>query len=101
MTNTLPRPSPLATSRRICKQALQHELGLKVDSNTPLIAWLSRITDQKMADVVYHALHMVLELQLALLGEGDPFLEAKLLDSVQHYKGRLAVRIGYEEPLAH
>ncbi|HLZ01083.1 MAG TPA: glycogen synthase GlgA [Bradyrhizobium sp.] len=86
-----------------CKLALQHELGLTVDPDRPLIAWLSRITDQKMAAVVYHALHMVLErdVQLALLGEGDPILEAKLQDAAQHYKGRLSVRIGYEEPLAH
>jgi len=91
------------SGKRTCKLELQRELGLMVDSERPLIAWLSRITDQKMADVVYHALHMVLErdVQLALLGEGDPVLEAKLLDAVQHYKGRLAVRIGYEEPLAH
>ncbi len=91
------------SGKRTCKLELQRELGLTVDPAAPLIAWLSRITDQKMADIVYHALHMVLErdVQLALLGEGDPVLEAKLLDAVQHYKGRLAVRIGYEEPLAH
>ncbi len=91
------------SGKRTCKLALQRELGLTVDPDRPLIAWLSRITDQKMADVVYHALHMVLErdVQLALLGEGDPVLEAKLRDAAQHYKGRLAVRIGYEEPLAH
>jgi len=91
------------SGKRACKLALQRELGLTVDPDRPLIAWLSRITDQKMADVVYHALHMILErdVQLALLGEGDPVLEAKLQDSAQHYRGRLAVRIGYEEPLAH
>jgi len=91
------------SGKRICKLELQRELGLKVDPDIPLIVWLSRITDQKMADIVYHALHIVLErdVQLALLGEGDPVLEAKLLDAAQHYDGRLAVRIGYEEPLAH
>jgi starch synthase len=91
------------SGKRQCKLELQRELGLRVDPATPLIAWLSRITDQKMADIVYHALHIVLErdVQLALLGEGDPVLETKLLEAAQHYPGRLAVRIGYEEPLAH
>lgn len=86
-----------------CKLELQRELNLKVDPTTPLIVWLSRITDQKMADIVYHALHIILErdVQLALLGEGDPVLEAKFQEAAQHYPGKLAVRIGFEEPLAH
>jgi starch synthase len=89
--------------KRICKSALQAELGLEANPSVPLLVWLSRITDQKMADVVCHALHLILnrDVQLAFLGEGDPGLEAKFRDAGQHYPGRLAVRIGYEEPLAH
>jgi starch synthase len=91
------------SGKRVCKAMLQRELELDVTPGTPLIVWLSRITDQKMADVVSHALHLILErdVQLALLGEGDPVLEAQFRDAAQHYPGRLAVRIGYEEPLAH
>ncbi len=91
------------SGKRLCKLELQRELALNVDSCTPLIVWLSRITDQKMADIVCHALHMILErdVQLALLGEGDPVLEAKFREAAQHYPSRLAVWIRYEEPLAH
>jgi len=91
------------SGKRICKAELQRELGLEVAPTIPLIAWLSRIIDQKMADVVSHALPAILErdVQLVMLGEGDPTLEIQLADAVQHYPGRLAVRIGYDEGLAH
>lgn len=86
-----------------CKEALQREHGLNVEPNTPLIIWLSRITDQKMADVVSSTLHRILDrdVQLAMLGDGEPALEEQFRDAAQHYPGRLAVRIGYEEKLAH
>jgi glycogen synthase len=83
------------SGKRVCKAELQRELGLDVDARVPIVAWLSRIIDQKMADVVCHALHLILarDVQVALLGEGDHRLEAKFLEAAQHYPGRLAVRI--------
>lgn len=39
------------SGKAICKAELQRELGLNVDPRTPLVVWLSRITDQKMADL--------------------------------------------------
>jgi starch synthase len=91
------------SGKRVCKAELQRELGLAVSPTIPLIASLSRVTDQKMADVVLHSLPALLErnVQLIILGEGDPALEAQFAAAAQHYPGRLAVRIGYEEPLAH
>jgi starch synthase len=89
--------------KRVCKAELQRELALDLDPAVPVVAWLSRITDQKMADVACHALHMILDrdVQLALLGQGDPGLEAKFREAAQHYPGRLAVRTEYDEALAH
>jgi starch synthase len=91
------------SGKRVCKAELQRELGLDVDPGIPLVVWLSRITEQKMADVVTDALHMILhrDVQLAVLGEGDPSLEGQLHDAAGHHRGRLAVRIGYDESLAH
>ncbi|PWB66083.1 MAG: glycogen synthase GlgA [Bradyrhizobiaceae bacterium] len=86
-----------------CKEELQRELGLTTDPAVPLVVWLSRITDQKMADVVARTLHRIFErdVQLAVLGDGEPALEAEFRDAAAHYPGRLAVRIGYREELAH
>ncbi len=87
----------------ICKASLQREMGLAVDPTVPLLVWLSRITDQKMADTVLHALPAILarDLQFALLGEGDRLLEEQFQDAAEQYPGRLAVQIGYGESLAH
>jgi starch synthase len=86
-----------------CKRSLQRELSLDSDPAVPLVVWLSRITDQKMADVVTRTLHRIMDrdVQLAVLGDGDPALEEQFREAAQHYPGRLAVRIGYQEPLAH
>lgn len=91
------------SGKQVCKAALQCELELEQVPDTPLIIYLSRVTDQKMADVVIQALPSILErnVQFALLGQGDPELENRFRDVAGQYPGRLAVRIGYEEPLAH
>jgi starch synthase len=92
-----------AAGKRICKAELQTELGLEREPDVPVIIYLSRITDQKMADVVIEALPAILErnVQVALLGQGDLMLESRFRDAVRQHPGQLAIRIGYDEPLAH
>lgn len=91
------------SGKRICKAELQRELSLHAAPDVPLIVWLSRITDQKMADVVLEALPTILEqdVQFALLGQGDRALESRFEKAARCHPGRVATRIGYEEPLAH
>jgi starch synthase len=89
--------------KRHCKQALQEELGLEIDPEAPLVAYMSRITGQKMADVVAEVLPALFErgVQLAILGEGDHGLEERFQAAARTHPRRLAVHIGYQEPLAH
>ena len=89
--------------KRLCKMALQNELGLEADSEAALVVLVSRITEQKMADVVVDALPRIIEsgAQCALVGDGDRRLEERLELAARLHPGRIAVRIGYEEPLAH
>jgi starch synthase len=91
------------SGKRLCKAALQHRLGLEPAPDTPLVAYVSRLAHQKMADVVAEALPEILgqEVQFALLGEGDRAIERALGAHAARYEGRLAIRIGYEEGLAH
>ena len=49
------------SGKRACKAELQRELGLDIDPGIPLIVSLSRITHQKMADVVLDALPAILD----------------------------------------
>jgi starch synthase len=90
--------------KRACKAALQRELGLPVRADLPLCGSISRLTDQKGFDLVLGALPSLLEsgeLQYALLGSGDPALEQALRALAARFPKQLAVRIGYDEPLAH
>lgn len=87
------------------KTALQKSFGLQVDKDAPLLAMGSRLTEQKMADVAVHALPVALqrhpELQVAIIGCGDPRFERALAELAAAFPARCAVRIGYDEATAH
>ncbi len=89
--------------KAIAKAALQRELGLDPAAEGPLLISVNRLTHQKMADVVLQALPALLDdgVQVALHGQGDPALEAAFRAASAGREGRLAVRIGYDEALAH
>lgn len=89
--------------KKACKIHLQRTLGLEVEPDVPLVVFISRLTDQKMADVVADVIRELLRrrIQFAALGMGDHEIEARLTRAVQRYPGRAAVQIGYDEDLAH
>ena len=60
------------------KAALQTRLGLAPGANRPLFGVVSRLSDQKGLDLLLEALPDLIGKggQLALLGSGDPALEA-------------------------
>ena len=91
------------SGKRVCKTALQHEFGLPIRPDTPLIGFVSRLTQQKMADVILAAVPWIAEqeAQMALVGEGDPALEAAFTQAQARHGDNLAANIGYDEPLAH
>ncbi len=86
-----------------CKQALQRELALHVDAQVPLLGVVSRLTSQKGLDLVLGALRGLLAqgVQLAVIGTGEAPLEAGLRDAQHAHPGRVAVRLAYDEVLAH
>jgi starch synthase len=86
-----------------CKQELRRTVGLPDKNGTPLIAMISRLTPQKGFDLVesiFDAL-MQRDVQLVLLGSGAPRYEEFFRTAMSRYPGRVAVRIGFDEPLAH
>lgn len=89
--------------KKACKLALQGELGLPVDADVPLVGFVSRITDQKMADIVLEALPWLVEqgAQFVLVGQGDTRLQSAFVDAGRRHPGSVAITIGYEEALAH
>ena len=95
--------SPHIAGKRACKAAVQEEFGLAIDPEAPLFVFVSRITDQKMADIVAAALPEIAKsgAQCVLLGDGERWIEKQFLAAARAQPGRIAARIGYEEPLAH
>ncbi|MFM0222589.1 glycogen synthase GlgA [Paraburkholderia dipogonis] len=91
--------------KQACKRELQQDFGLTRDPFAPLVAIGSRLTEQKLADVVVHTLPALLErhprLQFAILGQGEHGLEQALQDVAAAWPGRVGVQIGYDERRAH
>ncbi|MDR5839241.1 glycogen synthase GlgA [Caballeronia sp. LZ034LL] len=91
--------------KHACKRALQRKFGLPVDPFAPVMAIGSRMTSQKLADVVLEALPRLLaqhpRLQLAVIGKGEAHIEAGFRKLAQEWPDRVGVTIGYDERRAH
>ncbi len=85
------------------RAALSAELGLPQDNGKLLVGLIGRLTEQKGFDVVLAALPelMQLPIQLAMLGAGDRILEASFAAAAARYPGRIGLKLGYDERLAH
>jgi starch synthase len=86
-----------------CKVALQKEFGLLPQADAPLFGLVSRLTSQKGLDLMLAVLPDLLHqgAQVILQGEGDPALEAAFRAAARAHPTQVAVRIGYDEALAH
>jgi starch synthase len=85
------------------KAALQREIGLAVRDDLPLLGVVSRLTQQKGLDLVA-ALEQelaALPAQLVVLGSGEKALETEFQSLAALHPGQFAVRIGFNEGLAH
>jgi starch synthase len=85
------------------KTELQRELNLPVRPEIPLFGSVSRLVDQKGTDLLLAALEEMLTapMQAVLLGSGDPAYEAAYRALARRHPERVAIRIGYDHPLAH
>jgi starch synthase len=87
-----------------CKGALQKELGLAVDINAVVVAFVGRLVDQKGTDLVIAAAPRLLratDAQLVLAGDGEPRLVAEAEALVAHTQGRTALARAAAEALVH
>ena len=84
--------------------ALQRELGLSArGSERPVLGFVGRLTRQKGADILAEALPAMLEFgaDFVLLGSGDTEIEEAFTTLAARHQGRVAVVLGYDEPLSH
>jgi starch synthase len=86
-----------------CKAALQKEMALASQPRAPLFGVVSRLTEQKGLHLVLSAVDDIVARggQLVVLGSGEGWLEAALLAHAEKSPLSVAVRLGYDEALAH
>ncbi len=87
-----------------CKKALQKRLGLVVDKNKPLFGVVSRLFDQKGLDLLARIAKPLvdnMDVQIAVLGSGEPWLENAFSSLAAQNGGRIAAYIGYDNSLSH
>lgn len=85
------------------KAALQQEVGLHIAPDAPLFAVVSRLTEQKGLPLVLAGVDEIVSMggQLVVLGNGDPELEKAFSHLAHAHAGAVAVKLGYDEALAH
>jgi starch synthase len=89
------------------KLALQEEIGLKRDSNVPLIGLISRIDFQKGIDLIPAALRLLARsksspsFQVVLLGTGDKVLQSALNEMEADYPDHVKYVTRFDIDLSH
>jgi starch synthase len=91
------------TVKRNCKKRMREMFDLPDLPRTPVLAMISRLTAQKGFDLVESIFDRLLErdLQFILLGSGDQRYAEFFRAGAARYPDRVAVRIGFDELLAH
>ncbi len=92
------------TNKARCKGALQKELGLPLDAQAPIVAFVGRLVEQKGIDLVAAVMPKLLrgtDAQIVVAGEGDASLVSALEAAVAKSHGRAAFARAASETLVH
>jgi len=91
------------SGKRECKKALLAEVGLPDNPNRPLIGIVSRFASQKGFDLLAQVGSELLDqdISLVVLGSGEPHYESMFHSMAQTRPDKVALRIGYDNSLAH
>ncbi|MBS1856389.1 MAG: glycogen synthase GlgA [Acidobacteria bacterium] len=92
------------SGKAVCKRQLLAEFGLPENAiGRPLFGIVSRFTRQKGADLIAEAIGEIVALDgyLVALGTGEPEYEDFFRRIQGEFPGRVAVRIGFDNGLAH
>jgi starch synthase len=89
--------------KAICKAELQKEAGLPVREDVPLFGLVARLVPQKGVDVLAHALDRILDLdlQVVLLGTGDPEAESFFAQVADERGDRFRAWLQFNNGRAH
>lgn len=86
-----------------CKRALQDRLGLAPEPGVPVFGVVARFAHQKGLDLLADGLAAILgqmNVQFAVVGSGDLWLEGQFRAAAAAYPGRVGVFTGFDAGLA-
>ena len=98
------RRRSVAQGKPVCKAALQKELGLPQRADVPLVASISRMTEQKGFDLIAEVLQrwvQTADAQWVILGTGQPKYHRLFESLAQRYPDKMALRQEFSNPLSH
>jgi len=86
-----------------CKAALQRDLGLEIALDVPMVAMVSRLTEQKGIDLIDRVIDDIMrtDLQFVVLGTGEQRYHDLFGWASWRYPGRFATRIEHSNALSH
>ena len=90
--------------KSINKVAMQKELGLNINKEMPIIALISRLTNQKGIDLIMREVENLVvnnDVQIVILGTGDKNYENYFSELACKFKGQVATIITFDTALSH
>ena len=90
------------SGKRLCRQMLLKETGVR-DEGRPLFGVVTRFSSQKGLDIIVEAADRMVRLgvNMVILGKGDEYYQELLASIAGRHPGRVFVKIGFRESLAH
>ncbi len=89
--------------KKVNKTELQKMLSLPVNENVPMIAVISRLVAHKGLDLIRFAMNDIMknDVQVVLLGKGDPEYEGFFTHMQQMYENKVCSIIAFNKDLSH
>lgn len=91
------------TGKAECKRSLQMEMGLPAEKTIPVIGMVSRLASQKGFDLLEASFAALMQrnVEVIVLGSGEARYQDFLRSQTVRYPEQVAVRIGFDNGLAH
>jgi starch synthase len=91
------------SGKALCKADLQKIARLPIRSDVPIIAMVSRLSNQKGIDILDGAIPSLMEhdVQLVLLGTGEAKYHTAFREFAESYPDKMGVFLSYDYGLAH
>lgn len=84
------------------KLALREELGLRTDTDAPILAMVTRLAGHKGIDLLCYIANRLMEreIQLVVVGTGEKQYEYALSSLAKQHPGRVSVQLAFDPALA-